>query len=77
LVLQSTLDKSSLAEAFVVQEEDEFGVEEAFVDWTSLPGGPGSKVGQYRNGWGKLNRWHNNALPRDLTCRLRPKMLSR
>ncbi|MFQ5789973.1 MAG: hypothetical protein ACE5JI_05785, partial [Acidobacteriota bacterium] len=63
LALQAPLDPFSLAKAFVVQEEGEFEVEEAYIDWTSLPGGMGFKFGEYRHDWAKLNRWHQHALP--------------
>lgn len=63
LAFQSTLDPYSVAKAFVVQEEGEFEVEEAYIDYTSLPGGLGLKIGQFRYDWGKINRWHQHALP--------------
>jgi len=63
LAFQAPLDPFSLAKAFVVQEEGEFGVEEAYIDWTTLPAGLGLKFGAYRNDFGKLNRWHQHALP--------------
>lgn len=63
LAFQSPLDPFSLAKAFVVQEEGEFEVEESYIDWTSLPGGLGIKLGAYRQDFGKLNRWHQHALP--------------
>ncbi len=63
MAFQSPLDPYSLAKAFVVQEDGAFEVEEAYIDWTSLPGGVGLKVGQLRHDWGKLNRWHQHALP--------------
>lgn len=63
LAFQSTLDPYSTAKAFVVQEEGEFEVEEAYIDYTSLPGGLGLKIGQFRYDWAKINRWHQHALP--------------
>jgi len=63
LSLQSTLDPFSMAKAFIVVEEGEFELEEAYIDYTTLPGGLGFKFGQFRNDWGKLNRWHQHALP--------------
>jgi hypothetical protein len=63
LAFQSPLDPFSLAKAFVVEEEGHFGVEEAYIDWTNLPGGLGFKFGAFRNDFGKLNRWHQHALP--------------
>lgn len=63
LAFQAPLDPFSLAKAFVVQEEGEFEVEEAYIDWTTLPAGLGLKFGAYRHDFGKLNRWHQHALP--------------
>lgn len=63
LAFQAPLDPFSIGKAFVVHEGGEFELEEAYVDFTSLPGGLGLKLGQYRNDWGKLNRWHQHALP--------------
>jgi len=63
LAFQAPLDPFSLAKAFVVQEGGEFAVEEAYIEFTSLPHGLGFKFGEFRNDWGKLNRWHQHALP--------------
>lgn len=38
-------------------------VEEAFVEWVSLPGGFGVKAGRFYQQLGQLNRWHSHALP--------------
>ena len=63
MALQAPLDPYSQARAFLVEEEGEFGVEELYIDWTTLPGGLGVKFGRFRNDFGKLNRWHHHALP--------------
>ena len=63
VAFQGSLDPFSLAKAFVVQEEGRFEVEEAYIDWTTLPGGLGLKLGEFRQDFGKLNRWHHHALP--------------
>ena len=63
IAFQAPLDPFSQAKAFVVQENGEFEVEEAYIDWNALPGGLGLRVGQMRNDWGKLNRWHQHGLP--------------
>lgn len=63
VAFQAPLDPFSQAKAFVVQEEGEFELEEGYLEWTSLPGGLGLKFGQYRQDFGKLNRWHQHALP--------------
>ena len=62
MAFQAPLDPYSMAKAFVVFEEGEFELEEAFIDWTSLPAGLGLKFGALRNDFGKLNRWHQHAL---------------
>jgi len=60
---QAALDPYSGAKFFVVQEDGEFKVEEAYVDYNTLPAGLGVKAGQMRLDWGKLNRWHQHSLP--------------
>jgi hypothetical protein len=40
-----------------------FEVEEGYVEWVSLPGGLGLKVGKFQQRLGTLNRWHSHALP--------------
>lgn len=60
---QAPLDPYSGAKFFVVQEEGEFKVEEAYIDYNTLPAGLGIKAGQMRLDWGKLNRWHQHSLP--------------
>jgi hypothetical protein len=40
-----------------------FDVEEGYVEWVSLPGGLGLKVGKFQQRFGTLNRWHSHALP--------------
>jgi len=62
LAVQSALDPFSKAAAFIVFEDDEFELEEMYVDWTTLPAGLGLKVGAFRNDFGKINRWHQHAL---------------
>ena len=62
VAFHSPLDPFSVVKAFVAQEEGEFRVEEAYVDWTSLPGGLGVRVGQFRNDFGKINRYHQHGL---------------
>ena len=60
---QAPLDPYSSAKFFVVQEEGEFKVEEAYIDYNTLPAGLGIKAGQLRLDWGKLNRYHHHSLP--------------
>ncbi len=40
-----------------------FAVEEGYVEWVSLPGGIGLKLGKFFQQFGQLNRWHAHALP--------------
>ena len=40
-----------------------FAVEEGYVQWVSLPGGVGLKLGKFFQQFGQLNRWHAHALP--------------
>lgn len=40
-----------------------FEIEEGYVEWVSLPGGLGLKVGKFFQRLGGLNRWHAHALP--------------
>ncbi len=63
VALQASLDPYSAAKFIIVQEGDEIGLEEGFIEYTALPGGLGVKGGQMRLDWGKLNRWHQHALP--------------
>ena len=63
MAFQAPLDPFSTAKAAVVFEDGEFDLEEAYIDWTTLPAGLGLKFGAYRNDFGKLNRWHQHALP--------------
>jgi hypothetical protein len=40
-----------------------FAVEEGYVEWVSLPGGMGLKLGRFYQQLGQLNRWHCHAFP--------------
>ncbi|MDX1645507.1 MAG: hypothetical protein R3304_00075 [Longimicrobiales bacterium] len=40
-----------------------FEIEEGYVEWVSLPGGFGLKLGKFFQRLTKLNRWHAHALP--------------
>ena len=40
-----------------------FEIEEGYVEWVSLPGGVGLKLGKFQQRFGTLNRWHSHALP--------------
>jgi hypothetical protein len=41
----------------------ELGVGEAYMEWVALPAGMRLTVGQFRQQFGTLNRWHIHALP--------------
>jgi len=60
---QSALDPYSLTKIFVTFEQEELGVEEAYIYWTGLPGRLRLDVGKFRQQLGDLNRWHLHALP--------------
>lgn len=45
------------------EEGGGFSVEEGYVEWVSLPGGLGVKLGRFQQQFGQLNRWHSHALP--------------
>ncbi|MEJ2218369.1 MAG: hypothetical protein P8099_17335 [Gemmatimonadota bacterium] len=78
VALQSTLDPYSRAKVIFsyhnpggeivpfpgpAEEGAGFGLEEGYAQWVSLPGGLGVTVGQFRQRFGTLNRWHAHALP--------------
>ncbi|MDP2955702.1 MAG: hypothetical protein Q8N53_04720 [Longimicrobiales bacterium] len=45
------------------EEGEGFAVEEGYVEWVSLPGGLGLKLGRFYQQLGQLNRWHSHAFP--------------
>ncbi len=63
VALQAPLDPYSAAKFFIVQEGGEFELEEGYIEYNALPGGIGVKAGEMRLDFGKLNRWHQHALP--------------
>ncbi len=79
LSVVSNLDPFSRAKAFLSHHEpggeiEPFGggggaegealaVEEGYVEWVSLPGGLGLKLGHFYQQFGQLNRWHSHAYP--------------
>ncbi len=60
---QAPLDPYSLAKFFVGLHEGQVDVEEAYAEWTNLPGRMQLKLGKFRGNFGTLNRWHPHALP--------------
>ena len=63
VAIQAPLDPYSAAKFFIVQEEGDIELEEGYIEYNALPGRLGVKVGEMRLDWGKLNRWHQHALP--------------
>jgi hypothetical protein len=79
LSLVSNLDPFSRAKVFISRHQpggeivpfgegggEEGGsveVEEGYVEWVSLPGGLGLKLGHFYQQFGQLNRWHSHAYP--------------
>jgi len=59
----ATLDPVSKAKVFLTAEEDEVGIEEAYVYWAGLPLRSRGDIGKFRNEVGELNRVHLHALP--------------
>lgn len=45
------------------EEGSSVEIEEGYVEWVNLPGGLGVTLGQFRQRFGKYNRWHPHALP--------------
>ncbi len=60
---QSALDPYSHTKVFASFGKGHAEIEEAYVYWTSLPGGLRLDVGRFRQQAGELNRWHLHALP--------------
>jgi hypothetical protein len=61
--MQAIIDPYARADAFISFGETGVNVEEAYVTFTSLPGGLLMKVGKMRADFGKVNTIHNHALP--------------
>ncbi|HEU5169326.1 MAG TPA: hypothetical protein VFU46_02245 [Gemmatimonadales bacterium] len=60
---QSALDPYSKTKIFITFEQEELGIEEAYIYWTALPGHLRLDIGKFRQQLGDLNRWHLHALP--------------
>jgi hypothetical protein len=60
---QEVIDPYARADVFISFGESGVNVEEAFLTFTSLPGGFVARVGKMRAGFGKVNTLHNHALP--------------
>jgi hypothetical protein len=61
--IQAIIDPYARADAFISFGETGVNVEEAYVTFSSLPGGLLLKVGKKRADFGKVNTIHNHALP--------------
>jgi hypothetical protein len=61
--LQAVVDPFARADFFLSFSEDEVGVEEGFITFTSLPAGLLLKVGKIRASFGKVNTMHAHVLP--------------
>jgi len=60
---RSALDPYSAVRLYFSLGENEFGLEEAYVFWTGVPGGIRLDLGRFRQRAGELNRWHLHSLP--------------
>jgi hypothetical protein len=60
--LQEVIDPYARADVFLSFSETGVSVEEAFLTFTSLPGGFVAKVGKMRAAFGKVNTLHNHTL---------------
>lgn len=61
--LQAVVDPYARADFFLTFSNEEVGVEEGFLTFTSLPGSLLLKVGKMRGSFGKVNQMHNHILP--------------
>ena len=60
---QAIVDPYARADFFLTFSNDEVGVEEGFITFTSLPGNFLVKVGKMRASFGKVNQMHNHVMP--------------
>ncbi len=60
---QAIVDPYARADFFLTFSNEEVGVEEGFVTFTSLPADLLLKVGKMRASFGKVNQMHNHVLP--------------
>lgn len=63
LAVESALDPFSRGKVFFGIGEEGIEVEEAYVRWLNCPLHMNLKMGQFKTQFGKLNRYHNHALP--------------
>jgi hypothetical protein len=62
LSLQAVVDPYAKADFFLTFSNDEVGVEEGFITFTSLPANLLLKVGKMRASFGKVNQMHNHVM---------------
>jgi hypothetical protein len=60
---QAVVDPYARADFFLVFANDEVGVEEGFITFTSLPSSLLLKAGKMRASFGKVNQMHNHVMP--------------
>jgi len=60
---QAIVDPYARADFFLTFSNDEVGVEEGFITFTSLPANFLVKVGKMRGSFGKVNQMHNHVMP--------------
>jgi hypothetical protein len=63
LSLQAIVDPYARADFFLTFSNEEVGVEEGFITFTSLPANFLLKVGKMRASFGKANQMHNHIMP--------------
>ena len=61
--LQAIIDPYARADVFISFGETGVNLEEAYLTFTSLPGGLRAQVGKMRAAFGKVNTQHNHVLP--------------
>jgi hypothetical protein len=61
--LQAVVDPYARADFFLTFSDEEVGVEEGFITFTSLPGGLLLKAGKMKAAFGKVNTQHAHVLP--------------
>jgi hypothetical protein len=60
---QAIVDPYARADFFLTFSQEEVGVEEGFITFTSLPANFLLKVGKMRGSFGKVNQMHNHVMP--------------
>jgi len=63
LGMQSALDPFSRAKVFISFGREGVSLEEGYMQWLNLPLNMNLKMGEFKTQFGKLNRYHDHALP--------------